>query len=87
MNGIISSESLDVDVLKKTLSDVPSMEGLELSSQVTTQEAYFMGNPEARYKLAVMDYGCKRNILRNFVDRDCYVKVFNAKTMVALGFK
>jgi len=40
MNGIISSESLDVDVLKKTLSDVPSMEGLELSSTVSTKEPY-----------------------------------------------
>ena len=38
MNCIISSETLDVDVLKEKLSKVPSMAGLELSSKVSTQK-------------------------------------------------
>lgn len=80
MNCIISSEISDETELKKILDDCPSMEGLELSSLVSTKESYFLGNADAKYKLAVIDYGCKRNILRNFVQRDCYVKVFNAKT-------
>lgn len=80
MNCLISSDETPLEELKAQLAACPSMEGLELSSQVTTKDAYFMGNPDAKFKLAVMDYGCKRNILRNFVDRDCYVKVFNAKT-------
>lgn len=83
MNCIISSEILDPEALMVELKKCPSMEGLELSSQVSTPASYFMGNETATKKLAVIDYGCKTNILRNFVDRDCYVKVFNAKTPAA----
>lgn len=80
MNCIISSEISNTDDLKKQLDACPSMDGLELSSLVSTHEPFFMGDPSSKYKLAVIDYGCKRNILRNFVQRDCYVKVFNAKS-------
>jgi len=76
MNCIISSEILDVEVLKKQLAKVPSMEGLELSSKVTCASAYNVGNENAKYKVAVMDYGAKKNILRSLVERDCYLKVF-----------
>lgn len=80
MNGIISSEILDLDLLKKKLSEVPSMAGLELSSEVSTREPYFYGNPEASHRVAVLDLGVKKNILRNFDERDVYCKVFPAKT-------
>jgi len=80
MNAIISSEIMDVGELKARLDTVPSMEGLELSSQVTTPEPYYFGNEDARYRVAVLDLGVKKNILRNFSDRDVYVKVFPAKT-------
>jgi carbamoyl-phosphate synthase small subunit len=80
MNGIISSETDDVNFLKNRLSETPNMDGLELASQVSTKESYLVGNPEARYKVAVLDFGIKRNILNSLVDRDCYCKVFPAKT-------
>lgn len=80
MNAIISSEILDVEVLKKKLAEVPSMDGLELSSQVSTQAPYTYGNENAAHKVAVLDLGIKKNILRNFDDRDVFVKVFPAKT-------
>ncbi|WP_142604225.1 glutamine-hydrolyzing carbamoyl-phosphate synthase small subunit [Solitalea koreensis] len=80
MNGIISSEVLDIDQLRKMLAEVPSMAGLELSSEVSTKKHYFYGNPEAKYKVAVLDLGVKKNILRNFDNRDVYAKVFPAKT-------
>lgn len=80
MNAIISSEILDVEALKKKLAAVPSMDGLELSSKVSTKEAYFFGNENAKYRVAVLDLGVKKNILRNFDDRDVYAKVFPAKT-------
>ena len=83
MNGIISSETTDLLALKKQLAAVPLMAGLELSSRISTQEPYYVGNPEARYRVAVLDYGVKRNILRNLTDRDCYLQVFNAKTDLA----
>jgi carbamoyl-phosphate synthase small subunit len=80
MNAIISSEILDIATLKKKLADVPSMDGLELSSQVSTKTPYFVGNEKAKYRVAVLDLGVKKNILRNFDNRDIYAKVFPAKT-------
>ncbi|MGB3064721.1 glutamine-hydrolyzing carbamoyl-phosphate synthase small subunit [Sphingobacterium thalpophilum] len=80
MNAIISSETLDVEELKNQLAKVPSMDGLELSSKVTTPEPYFFGNENASLRVAVLDLGIKKNILRNFEARDVYTKVFPAKT-------
>ena len=80
MNAIISSETLDVEELKLQLAEVPSMDGLELSSKVTTAEPYFFGNENASLRVAVLDLGIKKNILRNFEARDVYTKVFPAKT-------
>lgn len=80
MNAIISSEELDEKVLKKQLSAAPSMKGLELASKVSTKESYTYGEPTAKYKVAVLDFGVKENILRSLAQRDCYLKVFPAKT-------
>ena len=80
MNGIISSESLDLEELRALLEEAPNMEGLELASKVTTDKAYFYGDPTAKFKVAVMDFGTKMNILRNFTKRNCYLQVFPAKT-------
>ncbi len=80
MNAIISSEILDLDALKQKLAGIPSMAGLELSSIVSTKVPYFYGNEDAKYKIAVLDLGVKENILRNFANRDVYMKVFPAKT-------
>ncbi len=81
MNAIISSEILDEVELMKELKKVPSMDGLELSSEVTTEEPYYMGDETtAKWRVAVMDYGIKKSILLNLIQRGCYCKVFPAKT-------
>jgi len=80
MNAVISSEILDIEKLKEEVKNVPSMKGLELSSIVSTKESYFLGNPDSKYKVAVLDLGVKTNILKNLTERDCYLKVFPAKT-------
>lgn len=80
MNCLISSEIEEVETLRARLAAVPSMDGLELSSRVTTTEPYYIGNEDARFRVAVMDYGVKNNILRCFEGRDCYLKVFPART-------
>jgi carbamoyl-phosphate synthase small subunit len=80
MNCIISSEITDIEELKKLLSKVPSMDGLELSSKVATKTAYNVGNENAKHKVAVLDFGVKKNILRSLVQRDCYLKVFPLKS-------
>ena len=80
MNAIISSESLDVDVLKEQLSKVPSMAGLELSSKVSTKESFVSG--EGELKVALIDFGVKRNIIRCLTERGCEVKVFPMNSSV-----
>ncbi|MFB6258640.1 MAG: glutamine-hydrolyzing carbamoyl-phosphate synthase small subunit [Flavobacteriales bacterium] len=76
MNAILSSDTLDIERLKEELNAVPSMEGLELSSSVGAQEAYHFGDPRSDHKVAVVDYGLKRNILSCLEERGAYIKVF-----------
>ena len=80
MNCIISSETLDIEELKNKLAKVPSMAGLELSSKVSTKEPYFVGDSSSDLKVAVLDLGVKKNILRSIVERGCYLQVFPQKT-------
>ena len=71
MNCIISSDNLDVEALKKQLAAVPSMDGLELASTVSTKEVYELGDVNSPLKVAVLDFGVKHNILQCLVDRGC----------------
>jgi carbamoyl-phosphate synthase small subunit len=80
MNCIISSEITDIEILRAELEKVPSMDGLELASVVSAKEAYFAGDPESKIRIAVLDYGIKKNILNCLAERGAYVKVHNAKT-------
>ena len=81
MNAIISTDVDNIDALKKQLAAVPSMEGLELASKVSTKEPYFVGDENAEIKISALDIGIKKNILRNLAKRGAYIKVFpyNAK--------
>ena len=80
MNAIISTATTDIAELTKLLAEVPSMEGLELSSSVCTEKPYFVGDENAKHKVAVLDLGVKRNILKCLSDRDCYLQVFPMHT-------
>ncbi|WNJ19005.1 glutamine-hydrolyzing carbamoyl-phosphate synthase small subunit [Pontibacter sp. G13] len=80
MNAIISSEISDKAELERLLKQCPPMEGLELSSKVSTIQPYFHGNPNSPYRVAVLDVGVKSNILECLAKRGCYLKVFPADT-------
>lgn len=82
MNCMISSDGKTAEELKAELAQVPSMNGLELASIVSTTEAYNVGNPDAPKRVAVLDFGIKQNILNCMTERDMYTKVFPAKTSV-----
>jgi carbamoyl-phosphate synthase small subunit len=83
MNCIISSEILNVNELKKQLLAVPNMDGLELASAVSTGQTYEAGDPSSPVRIAVLDYGVKRNIVQCLIDRGAFVKVFPAKTDIS----
>jgi len=80
MNAIISSANMDVNYLTERLAKVPSMDGLELSSTVSTKSPYTFGNEDAAIRVAVLDLGVKKNILRCLADRGCYLKVYPSHT-------
>ncbi len=80
MNCLISSDNNNVEELKKILSKVPSMNGLDLASTVSTKENYTLGEEKNNIRIAVLDFGVKKNILNCMVERGAYVKVFNADT-------
>lgn len=80
MNCIVSSTEMDIEVLKAQLESVPDMDGQELASVVSTQTPYTLGDENSDLRVAVLDFGIKKNILNCLVERGAYVKVFNAKT-------
>ncbi len=80
MNAVISTDVDNIAGLKEQLSKVPSMNGLELASKVSTKEPYFYGDENATFKISALDIGIKKNILRNLAKRGAYIKVFPYNT-------
>lgn len=80
MNCIVSSDGQSIEALTQQLKAVPSMDGLELASTVSTTSVYELGNPHAGIRIAVLDFGIKKNILNCLVERGAYLRVHPAKT-------
>ena len=83
MRGMITTnEHRSVDSIVAELRQSPSMSGLDLVQRVTALRPYpfeeEMG--EARYKVAVYDFGVKRDILRQLAKQGCDVTVYPATT-------
>jgi carbamoyl-phosphate synthase small subunit len=64
--------------LREQLAALPSMEGLELATTVSTAQPYTFG--DGPHKVAVLDYGVKQNILNSLARRGCQLTVFPAQT-------
>ncbi len=79
MNGIISSDSIDDGLLRRELINHPSMAGQDLAKVVSTREMYKFSE-QGKYKVAVLDFGVKRNILKILKKLNCKVSVFPANT-------
>ena len=95
MNGIISTMDLDEKSLLKKVKAAPSMRGQDLVKAVTCIDNYSWNlgirdqgsEPKANgqkrkvhYKIAVIDFGIKYNILRLLEACGCYITVFPANT-------
>jgi carbamoyl-phosphate synthase small subunit len=88
LNGIISTVDLDPESLYEKLKLFPSMEGLDLVKDVTPKEKYTWTDKdiwvndrfklEGDFKVAVIDYGVKWNILRILTALGCKLTVFSA---------
>ena len=80
MNGVVTTEGKDVEKMKQRLEEVPNMAGLDLASTAGTENEYTFGFEDAPYRVAVVDFGVKRNILQCLSDKGGYLKVFPAAT-------
>lgn len=84
MRGAVSTELVDADGRERLLARVleqPPMTGAALALEVGTRAPYAWGAHEAgRPRVAALDYGIKRNILRNLATRGLDVTVFPAAT-------
>ncbi len=94
MNGAISTEILDPQVLLEQVQTAPSMQGLSLVAEVTTPEPYEwleptpadwdygrsqgLPIPDPPLRVVALDFGIKRNILRRLTRYGCRVRVLPA---------
>ena len=79
MNGIISTIDSNLESLKKKLSQVPDMTGLDLAQKVTCKDSYLWSTIQnGQYKVAAIDFGIKHNILQLLESHGCNVTVFPA---------
>lgn len=90
MNGIISTIDFDKNSLLNKLHKMPSMVGLDLVKNITTEKAYdwktglwtlekgYLEKEKGKYFIVAYDYGIKYNILRNLVNVGFSVKVVPA---------
>ena len=82
MNGIISSDIDDIDILKAQLAQVPNMTGQDLVKQVTSKSTWrWEGSGENRpYRVVALDFGIKYNIIRQLDENGCEVIIVPATT-------
>lgn len=75
MNAVLSTQEFDIKKLRTILDSVPSMDGLELSSEVSVTD-FFDFNLTGGHKVALIDFGFKKSIATCLSDRGCSVRVF-----------
>lgn len=81
MNAVISSTEMDEDKLVQMARNWDDMEGLELATKVTRNEAQTV-NGKDLYRVAAFDYGIKQNIINSLNKRGCTLRIFPAKASV-----
>jgi carbamoyl-phosphate synthase small subunit len=81
MRAGLSTEVLDLDALLALVEAAPTMQGLELASEVTTPTAYVVpAVGERRFRVAAIDFGMKRSIVRYLAEEGVEVHVLPSST-------
>ncbi|MCS6807640.1 MAG: glutamine-hydrolyzing carbamoyl-phosphate synthase small subunit [Bacteroidota bacterium] len=89
MRGIISAKEKRPDALIERSRNLPSMNGLDLTEYVSCKEPFLFEEQEEPYilstheyrlprklRVAAIDYGIKKNILRRLASYGCEIMVF-----------
>lgn len=77
MRGVITEDISDMPRLFKIIKNFKQE---KLVESVSTTEKEVIGKDNNGYKIALMDFGSKRNIARSLADRDCVVTVYPCET-------
>ena len=89
---IITGGSIDSDKAIQNAKNFAGLKNMDLAKVVSTSKTYSFkqgtfdisnatfNKKASKFKVAVYDYGVKKNILRILVDRGCELTVFNAQT-------
>ena len=92
MKGVVSTQTLDPELLVKMARDSEGLVGRDLVREVTCGQPYgwsetgpvdgegFSSAASGKYKVVAIDYGLKYNQLRILTDRGCSVQVVPAET-------
>ncbi len=84
MKGLISTTDFDPESLKAKLAAVPSMDGADWVRTVAPDKAYvWKAEGAVKYKVAVLDCGIKRNILREMARLGIECRVIPPSTSAA----
>ena len=85
--SIFTGNSVDLNNAVDLAKDFEGLAGLDLAKEVTTESSYDWkegtwraNNGESDFRVAVLDFGIKKNILRILVDQGYELKIFPAKT-------
>ena len=91
---IVAGESIDEEEAIAKARGFAGLKNMDLAKVVSTVDSYGFDQgsydltttdfiaTEVKFKVAVYDYGVKKNILRMLVDRGCELTVFNAQASV-----
>ena len=89
---IMAGDSINSDLAIQKAKDFYGLKNMDLAKVVSTSKTYSFNQgtfditnatfnkQTSKFKVAVYDYGVKKNILRMLVDRGCELTVFNAQT-------
>ena len=89
---IMAYDSIDSNAAVQKAKEFPGLKNMDLARVVSTSKTYSFNQGSfdlenatfnksvSKFKVAVYDYGVKKNILRMLVDRGCELTVYNAQT-------
>ncbi|MBU1998371.1 MAG: glutamine-hydrolyzing carbamoyl-phosphate synthase small subunit [Candidatus Omnitrophota bacterium] len=80
MKGILSTTDNDELSLVEKARSSRGLEGVDLVKEVTIDKSYIWSTARHKYKVVVIDFGVKHNILRELLKRECQAIVVPAET-------
>lgn len=80
MRAVLSTEGLSDAELRARIEAWPGMAGRALAGEVSCAAPYTFAEGSGGPRIAVLDGGCKSNLLRLFASQGCAVRVFPADT-------